>query len=413
MTLSIIQKNNKPKTLTIMKTKLILMCFLALTVIASAQWTTPAVNKLTTVKDRVGINFGGPASWLPSHPFHVIETSDTTCGYFILTASQSGNDYITLTGRAEDPNGMANYLIGVRDEGFNGSNNFGGAFTAGNAFGSGGVTIGCYGKLNPITGANSAGICTGVYGDDWSTGGSGGAGPNWGGFFVGDVYSTTNFYPSDRQLKNDIKPLQNALDKIMSLKPSTYVYKYQDFKGLSLPRVQQMGLIAQELEEVFPDLVKETAMPERSEDGTVIASGKTFKTINYVSLIPVLISAVQEQQKQIAEQREMINDLTQKMANTTGLNEINAAGGFNMSQNEPNPFNGETVVNYVLPKQVKTASLIVYDLSGKQITTFPITDRETSSLTITSEKLAAGIYIYSIIADNKIVDSKRMVVANK
>lgn len=37
----------------------------------------------------------------------------------------------------------------------------------------------------------------------------------------------------------------------------------------------------------------------------------------------------------------------------------------------------------------------------------------TSSLTITSENLAAGIYIYSIVADGKVIDSKRMIVASK
>jgi hypothetical protein len=396
-----------------MKTKLIFAFLLVFTVIANAQWIAPAPNNLTTVKDRVGINFGGPASWLPSHPFHVIESRDTTAGYFHLNASQNGQNYFALTGRVEDPNGLGNYNIAIRGDGFNGVNSFGGSFSAGNNVGTGGVTIGVYGKLDPTTGPSSAGICTGVYGDDWSTGGSGGAGPNWGGFFVGDVYSTTNFYPSDRQLKNNIQPMQNSLEKIMALKPSTYVYKYQDFKGMSLPRTEQMGLIAQELEEVFPNLVKETAMPERSEDGTVIASGKTFKAINYISLIPVLISAVQEQQKQIAEQREQINDLTQKLATTTGISELSNSTGISMSQNEPNPFSGETVVKYTLPAQVKVANLFVYDLTGKQISVLPLTEKGSSSITLTSEKLAAGIYIYSIVADNKIVDSKRMVVANK
>jgi len=396
-----------------MKTKLILALCLAFSVIANAQWIAPAANRLTTVKDRVGINFGSVPTWLPTHPFHVIETRDTTAGYIHLFASQSGYDYIALTGRVDDANGFGNYNIAIRGDGFNGANSFGGAFSAGNNVGTGNVTIGVYGKLDPTTGPNSAGICTGVYGDDWSTGGSGGAGPNWGGFFVGDVYSTTNFYPSDRQLKSNIQPMQNALDKIMALKPSTYVYKYQDFKGMSLPKTSQMGLIAQELEEVFPDLVKETGMPERGEDGTVTSSGKTFKAINYVSLIPVLISAMQEQQKQIVEQREQISDLSQKLATTTGINELSNNSGFSMSQNEPNPFNGETVVKYTLPAQVKTASMMIYDLTGKQIAVLPITEKGSSSITLTSEKLAAGIYIYSIVADNKIIDSKRMVVANK
>jgi hypothetical protein len=70
-------------------------------------------------------------------------------------------------------------------------------------------------------------------------------------------------------------------------------------------------------------------------------------------------------------------------------------------------------VKYTLPQSISDAFMAVYDLTGKQITTFPIRDKGTSSLTITSENLAAGIYIYSIVADGKVVDSKRMIVAEK
>jgi len=398
-----------------MKTKLILACFLVMTLFSRAQWVNLFPN-IYTVKDYVGINTPGTAPFNPLYPLHVVQNDPSgagaqIAGYFDYSANTTGN-HVALSAVARDVRFQSTYIIGVNGEGYDGPNSFGGAFSAGNQIGNGVVTIGVYGKLDPSTGPYSAGISTGVYGDDWSTGGSGGAGPNWGGFFVGDVYSTTNFFPSDRQLKSDIKPLTSALDKIMLLKPSTYNYKYEDFKGLSLPRTPQMGLIAQELEEVFPDLVKETGMPGRGDDGTVIATGKTFKTINYVSLIPVLISAIQEQQKQIIEQRQLINDL-QKTSSSTGLNEINTADGFAMLQNEPNPFNGETVVKYTLPAEVRTAGMLIYDLSGKQVASFPITEKGSSSITITSERLAAGIYIYSIVADNKIVDTKRMVVAEK
>lgn len=66
-----------------------------------------------------------------------------------------------------------------------------------------------------------------------------------------------------------------------------------------------------------------------------------------------------------------------------------------------------------MPAGVMSVYMAVYDLSGKQITTFAINQKGASSVTITSEKLAAGIYIYSIIADGKVMDSKRMVVTQK
>lgn len=98
---------------------------------------------------------------------------------------------------------------------------------------------------------------------------------------------------------------------------------------------------------------------------------------------------------------------------TTGISDLNSeAEGFALDQNIPNPFSNETVIKYTLPPQIKTASLIVYDLSGKQLTSFPL-ELSAKSITITSEKLPAGIYICSVTADGKIMGSKRIVVANK
>lgn len=99
---------------------------------------------------------------------------------------------------------------------------------------------------------------------------------------------------------------------------------------------------------------------------------------------------------------------------TGGINQTGLGNdGFKMGQNEPNPFSHETTVRYTIPERVAEAYICVYDLSGKQIKKLPIHQKGSSFMTITSEQLAAGIYIYPIVADGKIVDSKRMVVAEK
>src|SRR5690606_19151887 len=98
----------------------------------------------------------------------------------------------------------------------------------------------------------------GIYGDDGS-GGSGwtGSPQMWAGYFNGAVWATSGYNPSDRKLKSDIKPIKNSLDKLMLLKPSAYNYKTDDFPAMSLPHGNQMGFIAQELEGVFPSLIRE------------------------------------------------------------------------------------------------------------------------------------------------------------
>lgn len=305
-----------------------------------------------------------------------------------------------------------NYATGVYGKASNSRQNIGGDFVV---TGTGG-TPAHYGVRSTVN-CSSSGTNYGIYAS--ASGGS----SNLAGHFVGNVSRTgTDNFTSDRKLKNDIKPLTNSLDKLMRLKPSTYTFKTEEYKAMNLPSGNQMGLIAQDLEQVLPELV--TNMPELknpTSNGEMELIHPEFKTVQYISLIPLLIGGLQEQQSQIEtlsatvkKQNEMINVLINKAGTTTGINENNnVPTGFNMEQNIPNPFSNETVINYTVPATVANASMVVYDLSGKQIASFPLTEKGSSSITITSEKLAAGIYIYSVMADGKIIDSKRMVVANK
>lgn len=86
--------------------------------------------------------------------------------------------------------------------------------------------------------------------------------------------------------------------------------------------------------------------------------------------------------------------------------------GFYMEQNIPNPYSDETMIKYALPQTVNSAYMAVYDLSGKQLATFPM-EKGSTSLTVSGRDLAAGIYLYSVIADGKVMSTKRMVVSGK
>jgi hypothetical protein len=330
--------------------------------------------------------------------------------------------------------GSSGTSLGVRGTGQNAPSNYGGYFV-----GLSGILANNYGVYAQAIGGVPGSVNYGIY----ARANFGGAGvTDWAGYFQGNVningsaFCTTSAWSSDKKLKKDIKPLLNGMDKIKLLKPSTYNFRIDEFKSLNLPSEIQLGLIAQELEQVFPELVTEIpAQTEMSKDGNRVEVTPEHKAVNYIGLIPVLISGVQEQQKLIETQQAQITNQTKanddlktqvnnlqkevdallnKTGNTTSINQLNTgAEGFALDQNIPNPFSQETVIKYTLTDQTKTATLNGYDLSGKQITSFPLTERGSSSITITSEKLAAGIYIYSVVADGKIMDSKRMVVAQK
>jgi hypothetical protein len=126
---------------------------------------------------------------------------------------------------------------------------------------------------------------------------SGGSGStSWAGYFTGNVYvSGTLTQASDARLKRDIADLTGALPQLMTLRPRTYRYRTSDFPAMNLAEGKQVGLIAQEVAPVFPELVHEVVAPsEKGKD-----PGEKTLSVDYVKLVPVLIRAVQEQQAEI------------------------------------------------------------------------------------------------------------------
>jgi len=105
----------------------------------------------------------------------------------------------------------------------------------------------------------------------------------------GSVSAVSSFYTSDSRFKNDITVIENGLDKITQLNGYNYFWKDEE-QDPSL----QSGVIAQEVQAVFPELVK--------------ADEKGMLSVNYVGLIPYLIQSTKEQQKQIEkiQQQQMI-----------------------------------------------------------------------------------------------------------
>ncbi|MBK6633602.1 MAG: tail fiber domain-containing protein [Chitinophagaceae bacterium] len=95
---------------------------------------------------------------------------------------------------------------------------------------------------------------------------------------------------SDARLKTNIQQVRNPVEKLNRLNGYTYNWIDQQMDNTT-----QMGLLAQEVQKVYPELVK------TNPDGNL--------SVNYTGLIPVLIEAIKEQQKQIDKQGKMIEQL--------------------------------------------------------------------------------------------------------
>ncbi|MEW6181106.1 MAG: tail fiber domain-containing protein [Chloroflexota bacterium] len=108
-----------------------------------------------------------------------------------------------------------------------------------------------------------------------------------------DQYAHSHEIYSDSRLKVNISPIKDPLQAILSLNGVTFFWNTSDYPELGLSNEPQIGFIAQELEQVYPELV------HVHENG--------YKTIDYVSLIPVLTEAIKQQQLMIVElQKEII-----------------------------------------------------------------------------------------------------------
>ena len=112
------------------------------------------------------------------------------------------------------------------------------------------------------------------------------------------VYATGGVQTtSDQRLKTNIKPLERALDKVLTLNGVTYNWRVAEFPEKNFDNYRHVGVLAQELEAVLPEAV------ETGEDG--------YKSVNYAGITPLLIEAIKEQQ-QIINTLQSEKDAQQK-----------------------------------------------------------------------------------------------------
>lgn len=107
-------------------------------------------------------------------------------------------------------------------------------------------------------------------------------------------------YPSDERYKRNIQPLQQSLDNITSLKGVSYEWRTDEFSGKGFEDGRQIGLIAQEVEKILPELV--------------LTDDRGFKAVSYDKLVPVLIEAVKEQQRTISTLQDRMAKLEAMLA---------------------------------------------------------------------------------------------------
>lgn len=160
------------------------------------------------------------------------------------------------------------------------------------------------------------------------------------------------------------------------------------------------GLMAAQLQQVYPDLVYE------NQQGDLC--------INYIEMIPLLVESIKELKAEIATLQGGNNGgvvvMSRAIGDATSVEEATALTIPMLKQNNPNPFTENTVIEYTLPETVQTANIYIYDMNGSQIEQIALTERGEASITVNGGQLSAGMYLYSLIADGKVIDTKRMIL---
>jgi hypothetical protein len=138
-------------------------------------------------------------------------------------------------------------------------------------------------------------------------------GLGWGGLFLNDLgYSGFFGVASDRHVKKNIVPVSGALTKLTKLQAYTYQYAepYAEFLGGS---DVNYGFMAQDVEALFPEMVKQKSFtPANTRSYKTNVVDIEIKSVSLVSLIPVLVEAIKEQQQQIEILNKKIQELEKK-----------------------------------------------------------------------------------------------------
>lgn len=234
---------------------------------------------------------------------------------------------------------------------------------------------------------------------------------------IGGQVSWTTF--SDGRFKKDIKEDVSGLDFINHLRPISYVVDkigvnkflhVSDSSGNQLETrsvpMRQTGFVAQEVEAI----VKKTGYIFYGVDAP--KSENDHYGIRYAEFVVPLVKAVQELSTKVEEQQQQIQLLLAQLDSKSEIDKNGVGGNSHATllQNNPNPFNSETEIKLNLPENVGLAAIMIYNLEGKQMKNIPVSGRGDVSVKISGSELNAGMYLYTLIVDGKVVDTKRMIL---
>lgn len=339
---------------------------------------------------------------------------NTAFGYNSLYANSNGYDNTGYGAHTLENNvsGHSNVALG-KTAGYNNKgsgNTFAGAYAGtGNINGSYNTCIGYAADVYSTTGAYYYSTAIG-YGSRITASNQ---------VRIGDASTTSiggyrpwsNF--SDGRFKKNVEENVPGLAFINKLRPVTYNIKARELdnflkkagEGTDAGKAGEMnkllneqekqvstGFIAQEVEAAAKEL-------GFSFDGVDIPKNETdLYGLRYAEFVVPLVKAVQELSKKVEELEALVERKNTSNSKAAVL-----------GQNVPNPFNTDTKIEYALPSNSKNARLVVTDALGRMLKNIVINNNK-GVVTLNTATLPSGSYNYSLIADGKVLATKKMIM---
>lgn len=173
------------------------------------------------------------------------------------------------------------------------------------------------------------------------------------------------------------------------------------------------GFIAQDVEKTAKELKYNFSGVDAAKNESDLYG------LRYAEFVVPLVKAVQELSEendalktQLDEVKKLLLQLTAQSANDNNTqNAVATLNAARLEQNVPNPFSNSSLIKYSLPEKTVQAALKITGTKGETIKIISLNAKGNGSISLSNEGLAAGVYYYSLIADGKLIDTKKMVIA--
>ena len=222
--------------------------------------------------------------------------------------------------------------------------------------------------------------------------------------------------PSDIRLKTDTSLFTDGLNIVRQVHPVNYKFKPET--GLD-PVTNNIGVISQEIQQIAPYVIRDTWMKLDTND----VDSTQIHGVNMHAFWFILINAIKELD---ANNQALIARIDELESGSSGSNPYRHANPDNeekhstnvqlsnvrtiiLDQNVPNPFAEQTTINYFLPDDVSKAQIIFYNNNGTVLKIVDLNEKGRGELNVFAADLSSGIYTYTLIADGKVIETKKMV----